>query len=113
MIKKVMEFFTKMIALTGKVATLEVKIDSGFQRLDQRIDAVEKRIDDAVKRLDQRLDDQDSNMDLLHQDLKGDLASIQKAMDKGFADAAQHSTLIDRMANMQLDIERLKAAARS
>ena len=102
MIKKVMEFFTKMIALTGKVETLGVKID-----------ALEKRIDDAVKRLDEKIDHQGSRMELLHQDLKGDLASIQKAMDKGFADAAQHSTLIDRMANMQLDIERLKAAARS
>ena len=105
MFKKVTEFFTKMVALTGKVETLEVKVDSGFQRIDQRIDSLEKRLD---QKIDYTREILEGRLDRVDESFK----ALSTQIDQGFAQITQERKLVDRIAGLTLDVERLKAAAK-
>ena len=103
-----------MFGLTEKLDSLESKIDSGFHRIETRLDMLENRIerklDETTKHLVGKLDNLANTFE---KKLTNRVESLRQTWDSGFARCSMQSALNERIARLELDIERLKAATRS
>jgi hypothetical protein len=95
-----------MFDLTRKLDTLEKKLDSGFQRIEQKLD-------DFEKRLVGKFDDLDVTFNAFEQHFASNVASLRRKIDGGFTSCSQQDVLVERITTLELDVARLKANARS
>lgn len=93
-----------MLDLTRKIDSLENKLDRGFQRIEHKLDECEKR-------LIGKLDALDGTFNSFEQRWSANVASVRKALVSGFASCSRRDTMIEQIAKLELDVERLKAAA--
>lgn len=93
-----------MFELTRRLDTLDKKLDSGFQRIEQKLD-------DFEKRLLGKFDHLDVTMDSFEQHFASNVASLRATIGSGFAQCSQQGALTECVARLELEVARLKANA--
>lgn len=92
--------------LTRELETLEMKLDSGFQR-------IEHKLDDFERRLVGKFDELDVTFNAFEQNFARNVAYLRSMIGSGFTSCTRPDALVEQVARLELDVARLKANARS
>jgi len=113
-----------MIGLTKNCESLQSAIDGGFRRIEPRFDVLEKGLDERInttrailaQKIDFTREVLEQKIDLvanrIDQKIDSRFDSLKTLIEQGFANVTREKKLDDKVASLELDVERLKAAVK-